>query len=117
MIEASPGSLAAMPYEDKTLSCRDCHQPFIFSAGEQEFFASKDLQNEPKRCPNCRVSSRLLKEGKDLNQSTELPCDQCGVNTRVPFKPTRAKPVYCSPCLQKRKAIQIVLNQENPPND
>ena len=37
-------------YQDKTLICRDCGQEFIFSAGEQEFFASKGLQNEPGRC-------------------------------------------------------------------
>ena len=27
-------------YQDKTLVCRDCGGEFVFSAGEQEFFAS-----------------------------------------------------------------------------
>ena len=26
-------------YEDKTLICKDCGKEFIFSAGEQEFYA------------------------------------------------------------------------------
>ena len=28
-------------YTDKTLTCRDCSQSFVFTTGEQEFFASK----------------------------------------------------------------------------
>ena len=50
-----------MPFEDKTLTCIDCGQTFVFTAGEQEFFAQKGFQNEPKRCKNwvsalvCRI--------------------------------------------------------------
>ena len=36
-------------YEDKTLVCRDCGQEFVFTAGEQEFYAEKGFQNEPTR--------------------------------------------------------------------
>ena len=28
-------------YEDKTLICKDCGNEFVFSAGEQEFYAEK----------------------------------------------------------------------------
>ena len=28
-------------YEDKTLICKDCGNEFVFSAGEQEFYADK----------------------------------------------------------------------------
>ena len=37
-------------YEDKTLVCKDCGAEFIFTAGEQEFYAEKGFQNEPTRC-------------------------------------------------------------------
>ena len=74
-----------MQFEDKTLSCRDCHQPFTFTAGEQDFFALRQLMNEPKRCPNCRLLVRLQKTGKDPSQCTEVPCDDCGAATRIPF--------------------------------
>lgn len=92
-----------MTFEDKTLSCRDCLQAFVFTVGEQEFFAAKNLQNEPVRCSNCRVNQRLLRQGKDPSQSSEVSCHDCGAATRVPFKPTGAKPVYCSICFQKSK--------------
>ena len=37
-------------YEDKTLICRDCGAEFVFTAGEQAFYAEKGFQNEPSRC-------------------------------------------------------------------
>ncbi|MCC7531967.1 MAG: zinc-ribbon domain containing protein [Candidatus Melainabacteria bacterium] len=92
-----------MPFEDKTLSCRDCLQAFVFSAGEQEFYASKKLDNEPKRCHNCRTTTRMKRDGRDPDQGAQVPCEQCGVITHVPFKPTGAKPVYCQQCFQQRK--------------
>ena len=45
-------------YEDKTLTCRECGNEFVFSASEQEFFAQKGFQNEPSRCPACRAARR-----------------------------------------------------------
>ena len=47
-------------YEDKTLTCRDCGNEFVFSASEQEFFAQKGFQNEPGAFPAPRRSPRLL---------------------------------------------------------
>jgi len=41
-------------FEDKILTCRDCGTEFIFTAGEQEFYAQKGFANEPTRCRNCR---------------------------------------------------------------
>ena len=40
-------------YEDKTLICKDCHKEFVFTAGEQEFYAEKGFVNEPQRCKAC----------------------------------------------------------------
>ena len=37
-------------YEDKTLICKECGKEFVFTAGEQEFYASKGFENEPQRC-------------------------------------------------------------------
>lgn len=47
-----------MPFVDKTLTCIDCKASFIFTAGEQEFHASKNFTNEPRRCSNCRQNRR-----------------------------------------------------------
>jgi DNA-directed RNA polymerase subunit RPC12/RpoP len=41
-------------YKDMELVCRNCGQTFIFTAGEQEFYADKGFLHEPTRCPRCR---------------------------------------------------------------
>ncbi len=92
-----------MIFQDKTLLCRDCRQAFTWSAGEQEFYANKDLTNEPKRCPNCRISVRLLREGKDTDYGAQVACHECGRETRLPFKPTGVRPVYCQKCFHEKK--------------
>lgn len=43
-----------MEFEDKTLVCQDCGNEFVFTAGEQDFYKEKGLDNEPKRCKECR---------------------------------------------------------------
>ena len=45
-------------YEDKTLVCKECGNEFVFTAGEQEFYAEKGFTNEPQRC---KASDRLVK--------------------------------------------------------
>ena len=47
-----------MNFQDKSIQCSDCGTTFTFSAGEQEFFQSKGLTNEPKRCPSCRRTNK-----------------------------------------------------------
>jgi CxxC-x17-CxxC domain-containing protein len=47
-----------MSYEDRTLNCLQCGEPFVFSAGEQEFFAQRGLGSEPKRCKACRQTAK-----------------------------------------------------------
>jgi DNA-directed RNA polymerase subunit RPC12/RpoP len=52
-----------MSFQDKSLQCSDCGQEFIFTAGEQEFYASRGLQHEPKRCPQCRQARKAQRSG------------------------------------------------------
>src|SRR6188472_2007367 len=51
-------SRRAMSYADKTIACRDCGTDFVFTAGEQEFYAQKGFTNEPTRCPSCRKARK-----------------------------------------------------------
>jgi len=51
-----------MSFEDKSLICSDCRATFAFTAGEQEFFASKGFTNEPKRCVPCRRAKKQQNE-------------------------------------------------------
>lgn len=48
-------------FEDKTLKCKDCGDQFIFTTGEQEFYAQKGFQNEPARCAPCRRARKMDK--------------------------------------------------------
>jgi len=94
-----------MSFQDKSLQCSDCGTTFTFTAGEQEFYASRGLQNEPRRCPECR---RARKSGRYGNNSYGTPrqmfptvCAECGKDTEVPFEPRGDRPVYCSDCYSK----------------
>lgn len=44
--------------QDKTLVCKDCGSEFVWTAGEQEFYASKGFTNQPLRCPECRRAKK-----------------------------------------------------------
>ena len=46
---------AAMEFHDKVLKCSECGAEFVFTAGEQMFFADKGFKNEPKRCKACKA--------------------------------------------------------------
>ncbi len=87
-------------YEDKTLVCKDCGKEFVFTAGEQEFYAEKGFQNEPLRCKECRTNRKNSQRQKELY---EIVCADCGAVDKVPFMPKNDKPVYCSACYEKHK--------------
>lgn len=53
-------------YEDITLTCKDCGAEFVFTAGEQAFYAEKGFTNQPTRCPACR---RARKQQRNNNNN------------------------------------------------
>ena len=102
-----------MNYQDKLLQCRDCEDEFLFSAGEQEFFAAKGYVNEPRRCPACRATYRARQASMSVDPSGRparamhpATCAQCGTSTLVPFLPRLDKPVYCSACFDQVRAAR-----------
>ena len=60
-------------YEDKTLVCKECGKEFVFTAGEQEFYAERGFQNEP-----------LKREAESLTQALTsiLRCKESLHNAR-----------------------------------
>jgi len=54
-------------YEDKTLVCKECGNEFVFTAGEQEFYAERGFQNEPQRCKACRDARKNAARGPPLS--------------------------------------------------
>jgi ssDNA-binding Zn-finger/Zn-ribbon topoisomerase 1 len=47
---------------DKTLTCKDCGAEFIFSEGEQKFYAEKGFDSDPVRCPQCRKARKAQRQ-------------------------------------------------------
>ena len=88
-------------FQDKKLTCKDCGAEFIFTAGEQEFYAEKGFVNEPQRCKDCRDMRR--NSGKPQREMYTATCAGCGKEARVPFQPRNDRPVYCSECFAMQK--------------
>ena len=75
-------------YEDKTLVCKECGQEFVFTAGEQEFYAERGFQNEPQRCKACRDARKAASRGP--REYFTATCAACGGEAKVPFEPVCA---------------------------
>jgi len=113
-------------YEDKTLVCKECGNEFVFTAGEQEFYAERGFTNEPQRCKACRDARKnagrpergftnepqRCKACRDARKNAGRPervmytatCATCGAEAKVPFEPKEGRPVYCSECFAKLNA-------------
>ena len=89
-----------MDFVDKTLTCRECGKEFVWSAGEQKFYADKGLTNPPGRCPDCRSKMRA----KKANQPKfTITCKNCRKEGEVPFEPINPGDVLCSDCFAKKR--------------
>ena len=88
-------------YQERTLKCKDCDEEFIFTVGEQEFYAEKGFQNDPQRCKNCRTARKNSDRPRQYYDAT---CDECNGPAKIPFEPRDDRPVYCSECYAKKRA-------------
>ena len=111
-----------MEFVDRTLKCSDCSADFIFTAGEQLFFADKQFKNDPKRCKPCKARRsghlRAIAPGAvpslPLSRlETRTRCSSCGIDTTVPFKPTQGRPVLCRSCFQLKRVPSGVAAAAN----
>lgn len=100
-------------YQDRSLTCRDCGEEFIFSAGEQAFFATKGLTNDPQRCPACRAIAKRARANEGPREFHAAICGACGGQAIVPFAPRNDRPVYCSTCFDKVRA-GLIAPVESP---
>ena len=89
-------------YEDKNLTCKECGNEFVFTAGEQAFYAERGFQNEPQRCKSCRDARKNATRGP--REFFTATCARCGGEAKVPFEPKTDRPVFCSECFAQMKA-------------
>ena len=90
-------------FEDRSLSCRECGNAFVWSAGEQEFYQQKGLLHEPQRCPDCRKKAKAERAAARSANMHDVVCSNCGKQAQVPFEPRTDRPVYCSECFEARR--------------
>ena len=118
---------------DKSITCVDCGEEFLFTVGEQAFFRERGLPNEPTRCKRCREARKAQRgeggggggggyghgggggyghgggghgpRGGGGGTKTMYPaiCSECGRETEVPFQPSSGRPVLCRDCFQAAK--------------
>jgi CxxC-x17-CxxC domain-containing protein len=123
-------------FADRSLQCRECGREFVFTAGEQEFFAQKGFTNEPGRCPECRSARKARMNagggggmaydsdrgyggygggygtgggyggGRSQREMFSTTCSECGQPATVPFQPRTDKPVYCSSCFERVRSYR-----------
>lgn len=53
---------------DRNIKCADCQKEFVFSEGEQAFFAQKQF-TDPRRCKPCRDAKRAAKNERKFQQN------------------------------------------------
>jgi len=103
-------------YENKSLNCKDCGNPFDFTVRDQMFYAEKGFENEPQRCRDCRTVRKTQRANgtgsvplstAGLREMHDAVCAQCGTATTVPFKPRGDRPVYCRSCYTAQNAVRV----------
>jgi CxxC-x17-CxxC domain-containing protein len=108
-----------MSGSDLLLTCSDCGQEFVFTAGEQQFFQERGYSS-PRRCKPCRQAKQGAAGGghapshsegggggystsSGTSTGTTVVCASCGQTTTVPFEPRGDRPVYCKSCYRPKQ--------------
>jgi CxxC-x17-CxxC domain-containing protein len=92
-----------MEFQDKALRCVTCGAEFVWTSGEQAFFAEKHFTHEPKHCKACKRQRTQRPAPTRERLATPAVCAVCGKDTTVPFRPTQGRPVLCRDCFDLRK--------------
>jgi len=58
-------------YYDRVRICVDCANEFVYTAGEQAYFAERGIQGEPTHCKPCQTQERRI---QDTSQGSDQLC-------------------------------------------
>ena len=116
-------------YEDKTLICKECGNEFVFTAGEQEFYAEKGFEKLTNAiadlerivaCPSCDPETEKVVKGfrqkcyDAMNDDLATPqvishlFEACTViNKLVDHKAT-----ICADCLKELKEVMHLFTED-----
>jgi hypothetical protein len=101
--KAEAAAEAKPVYTDKELTCVQCGKKFVFTAGEQEFYAThfdKDGKpfREPLRCPDCRKKHKEdIRKIREYKRAGKTVSYVNGVITVTGDAPDVGTVVDCSP--------------------
>lgn len=92
--------MSTLQFTDITLFDKDTGEPFIFTAGEQEFFARQGFTNVPTRSPDRRKAVRDQRyKGKPVFNVTCLGCGRVG---KIMQEPADPRQIFCQYCFAER---------------
>ncbi len=115
-----------MTFTDQTLTCSDCSNEFVFTAGEQEFHSKMGFSNTPKRCLDCRAKKKAEGRGgggggrggprgraggggrggfrsNENRPKFSAECSECKKMFDAPFEPKPGRPIYCRECFEAKR--------------
>lgn len=91
-------------FQDRTLICKTCGKPFLFSADEQAFLASKGFTQSPAFCMECRAARKKAAYAaalQDPSKRYHYRCTRCSrvfVSVHPLVKDPNAT-VLCTECV------------------
>jgi len=107
-LSATDQGRAAHGIPRQVLKCSECGAEFVFTAGEQMFFADKGFKTNLSVAKAARLNEPRRGGGgghaSPMRSETKTNCSQCGKETTVPFRPRKAARVLRE-CFQQRRAM------------
>jgi cold shock CspA family protein len=96
-------------YEDKVIQCAACGEGFVWTAGEQAFFADKGFSSPPKSCRANRQARKTQREHGAFEQNGyAVRPERCPYDEGVSSTGTHASRSYSGVTVRRRPAAEQV---------
>ena len=98
-------------FQDRVLKCVDCNADFVFTAGEQQFFADKNFRNEPKRCKACKGKRQEGGSGGHAKVETTGNCSNAEGKQPFRFVPLRGGRFFAGNAFRLENQLRQALSK------